>query len=244
MIENNIILYQDDNGIKRVSLRFEGCEPEELFKEWLAEEAAAFRRWDFSRLDGRMTEESLPWDYRDVIGQYLHPGNKLLDMGTGGGEFLLSLNHPHQNTFVTEAYTPNVELCLERLSTLGITIKEIADNDIIPYDDDVFDIVLNRHESFDAQEVFRVLKPDGIFITQETMGTDPFVSPRKDNGDGPFCLASAYKGHKGQWGRTLLSRLGISVASSPGPTFQDSFADTCHSRDLPNGNFLMPHFSG
>jgi SAM-dependent methyltransferase len=141
-----------------------------FLREWLAEEAAAFQGWDFSRLDGRMIEEPLPWDYREIVGQYLHADHKMLDMGTGGGEFLLSLNHPYQNVFVTEAYPPNVELCYKKLTPLGITVRQIADDDILPYDDAMFDIVLNRHESFDAQEVFRVLKPGGIYITQQVGG--------------------------------------------------------------------------
>ena len=29
-------------------------------------------------------------------------------MGTGGGEFLLTLDHPFYNTVVTESYPPNV----------------------------------------------------------------------------------------------------------------------------------------
>ena len=36
---------------------------------------------------------------------------KLLNIETGGGEFLLSLNHPKHNTSVIEGYQPNVELC-------------------------------------------------------------------------------------------------------------------------------------
>ena len=141
--------------------------PEALRVSWLAEEAAAFQGWDFSHLKGRMIEEALPWDYREVIQRYLRPEYMLLDMGTGGGEFLLSLKHPHQKTCVTEAFPPNVKLCFEQLAPLGITVRQISDDDVIPYNDEEFDIVLNRHESFSAQEVFRVLKNDGLFITQQ-----------------------------------------------------------------------------
>lgn len=142
----------------------------EMRRAWLAEESAAFQGWDFSRLNGRMEEEPLPWDYKSIIGQHLRPGHQLLDMGTGGGEFLLSLKHPYQNSSVTEAYPPNVALCMEHLAPLGITVRQINDDNKIPYDDAQFDIVLNRHEDFDAQEVFRVLKPNGIFITQQVGG--------------------------------------------------------------------------
>ena len=48
---------------------------------------------------------------------------KLLDMETGG-EFLLSLRHPNNNTAAIEAYPPNVKLCKEVLLPLGIDFKE------------------------------------------------------------------------------------------------------------------------
>ena len=43
--------------------------------------------------------------------RYLSPESRLLDIDTGGGEFLLSLNHPPENTSATEGYPPNVSLC-------------------------------------------------------------------------------------------------------------------------------------
>ena len=54
--------------------------------------------WDFSHIYGRYSEEeNLPWDFRTVINKYLKNDMKLLDVETGGGEFLLSLNHPKHN---------------------------------------------------------------------------------------------------------------------------------------------------
>ena len=58
------------------------------------EENKEFKGWDFSYLDGRIEEEKLPWDYKSFICKYLNKDDMLLDMGTGGGEFLLSLQHP------------------------------------------------------------------------------------------------------------------------------------------------------
>ena len=67
---------------------------------------------DFSHIHGRYSEEkNLPWDFKTVINKYLKNNMKLLDMETGGGEFLLSLNHSKHNTSAIEGYQPNVELC-------------------------------------------------------------------------------------------------------------------------------------
>ena len=82
----------------------------ELIMQWEADEAFAFEGWDFSHLNGRWESSEPPWDYKAIIKSYLKETDKLLDMGTGGGEFLLTLEHPYENTYATEAYTPNFEL--------------------------------------------------------------------------------------------------------------------------------------
>ena len=140
---------------------------EHLKKIWLEEEQHAFHGWDFSHLDSRWWHEPLKWDYKDIVMEYLHPTHNLLDMGTGGGEFLLSLGHPHENTSVTEAWPPNIQLCMEKLAPLGIQVYPVQDGAPLPIADNSFDIVINRHESYDPHEIRRVLKPGGMFITQQ-----------------------------------------------------------------------------
>ena len=51
---------------------------------------------------------------------HLSKDMNLLDMETGGGEFLLSLNHPYENTSAIEGYKPNVDYCNKILKPLGI----------------------------------------------------------------------------------------------------------------------------
>ena len=99
----------------------------EKIKAWKIEEEIAYiHGWDFSHIAGRFDEDTeFPWDYRQVIGQLLTPEMKLLDIDTGGGEFLLSLGHPHKNTAATENFPPNVQLCKETLLPLGINFKQV-----------------------------------------------------------------------------------------------------------------------
>ncbi|MBO4903343.1 MAG: methyltransferase domain-containing protein [Lachnospiraceae bacterium] len=141
----------------------------ELRKEWEAEEKIAhIHGWDFSHIDGRYEEEQdLPWDYKEVIDAYRTEKMKLFDYDTGGGEFLLSLGHPYQNTAATEGYPPNVELCRETLLPLGIDFRACDDEAHVPYADDSFDIFINRHGSLNAKEIYRLLKPGGHFVTQQ-----------------------------------------------------------------------------
>ncbi len=143
---------------------------DELKEQWLYEENHVFKGWDFSHINGRWKSEILPWDYHKIVLYYLKSTDKLLDMGTGGGEFLLSLKHPYALTSVTEAYPPNVELCKKKLEPLGITVRQTYDDDKLPFQHEGLDIIINRHESFDASEVNRILKSGGYFITQQVGG--------------------------------------------------------------------------
>ena len=141
----------------------------ELIENWKAEERIAhIHGWDFSHIAGRYTEEGdLPWNYREVILRHLTPEMKILDIDTGGGEFLLSLGHPYGNTAATENYPPNVQLCREVLLPLGIDFRPADGGVELPFDDGSFDMVINRHGDFDAGEINRVLKPGGLFVTQQ-----------------------------------------------------------------------------
>lgn len=140
-----------------------------LQQQWLQEERAAqMRGWDFSHLKGRYEEiETDRWDYKQAVLEELAPWKKLLDMDTGGGEFLLSLGHPPENTSATEGYSPNVSLCRSVLLPLGIHFCEAVSGGTLPFADGSFDVVCNRHGAYDAKEVFRVLKPGGVFLTQQ-----------------------------------------------------------------------------
>lgn len=141
----------------------------EFVCEWKAEERiACIHGWDFSHIAGRHMEDTdFPWDYRQVIRQYLAPDMKLLDMDTGGGEFLLSLGHPCENTAATENYPPNVQLCKETLLPLGIDFQPADCSKQLPYPDDSFHMVIDRHGDFNPGEIYRVLKPGGIFVMQQ-----------------------------------------------------------------------------
>ncbi|MGN0651704.1 MAG: SAM-dependent methyltransferase [Gemmiger sp.] len=142
---------------------------DELKKIWKQEEAEAhIHGWDFSHIRGRYREEKdLPWKYERIVRSSLTPEMNLLDYDTGGGEFLLSLNHPYSKTAATEGYAPNVTLCREKLLPLGIDFKECSDPNHIPYSDTSFDRIINRHGEFYAPELFRLLRKGGLFITEQ-----------------------------------------------------------------------------
>ena len=148
----------------------------ELKSIWKKEEKTAYiKGWDFSHIHGRYEEENdLPWDYEKIVRQYLTDTAKVLDYDTGGGEFLLSLNHPFARTAATEGFEPNVRLCQEKLLPLGIDFKECNTPSRIPYDNETFDMIICRNITWtldDPQKAYkewlRVLKKGGRLLVSD-----------------------------------------------------------------------------
>jgi len=136
-------------------------------------ETAVFKGWNFSFLEGRYTEEDLSWSYREIVKSKTNKTDILLDMGTGGGEFLSLLkDFLPLRTFATEGYKPNVEIARKTLEPLKIDVIEIDNDETLPFENETFDIIINRHESFSSRELNRILKRGGIFITQQVGEVD------------------------------------------------------------------------
>jgi SAM-dependent methyltransferase len=145
----------------------------ERYQKLLAEaQAAAFSGWDFSWLEGRMLQEEPPWDYPGIVRAYFDGVHSLLDLGTGGGELLASLVPLPPDSHATEAYPPNRLIATKHLSKLGVKVHSVVEGDQLPFIDNRFDLVINRHESYNPAEVHRILKPEGVFITQQVGGLD------------------------------------------------------------------------
>jgi len=135
-------------------------------------QTAHFSGWDFEWLKGRMIQQDTPWDYVSLVKGYLGTAHSLLDMGTGGGELLASLAPLPAETHATEAYPPNQPIAEARLSPLQVKLHRTKDDQPLPFDDSTFDLVINRHDSYIPEELYRVLKPGGTFITQQVGGLD------------------------------------------------------------------------
>lgn len=137
-------------------------------------ERAHFSGWDLGFLKDRFYETEPPWDYQSIVLENLPTCDALLDMGTGGGEFLSGLPNLPRFTAATEGWSPNLEIARKHLEPLGISVHFFERDDHLPFMDEEFDLIINRHESFSAVELKRILKPGGTFITQQVGGLDNF----------------------------------------------------------------------
>lgn len=146
---------------------------QDLLAQWKREEEQPFSGWDFSHLEGRYVESSPPWSYDQRVRTLLRQAHTVLDMGTGGGEKLLEFKDLlPESTFATEGWPPNIPVARANLGPHGIQVLpyDIETEARMPFAADTFDLVLNRHEAFDALEVARILKPGGVFLTQQVDG--------------------------------------------------------------------------
>ena len=152
---------------------------QESFSIYLEDAKHPFSGWDFSYIKDRIVSEPLTWSYHSIILPFVRKAKALLDMGTGGGEFLSTLAPLPENTFATEAYKPNVPIAKKRLEPLGARIFEIDGDDNLPFESNQFDLIINRHESYSEKELFRIIKKGGYFITQQVGGENDLAINRK-----------------------------------------------------------------
>ena len=129
-----------------------------------------FSGWDFGYVSNRMIERQVSWDYRQIVLSRIRGATSLLDMDTGGGEFLSSLQPLPPITYATEGYAPNLPVARARLEKLGVQVVDMSATARLPFRDNFFDLVINRHGSFLASEIYRILKPGKSFITQQVGG--------------------------------------------------------------------------
>jgi SAM-dependent methyltransferase len=138
--------------------------------------------WDFSWLQGRAHETPPPWSYAGLVRAALEDARFSLDIDTGGGEFIERLAPVPGFLVATEGHAPNVPAAARRLAPLGIAVVQAesapdnvdqqdadpwASGSPLPFKDDVFDIVIDRHSSYWPSEVIRVLREGGTFLTQQ-----------------------------------------------------------------------------
>jgi|SRR6056297_1669930 len=143
-----------------------------LFEFYLKDFNQPFNGWDFSYITstGRMQESPLPWSYTTIVLKKLREAKNMLDMGTGGGEYLSKLKPLPQNTYATEGYMKNIPIARARLEPLGVNVVKVGEENKLDFTDNFFDLIINRHGEYSPEEVYRVLQTDSYFITQQVGG--------------------------------------------------------------------------
>ena len=131
--------------------------------------------WDFSWFDGRALEDRPSWGYSGLLAPLYSAADAVLDVQTGGAEVYsaaLDVASPRPSlVLATESWTPNLELARAALSPFGGKVFQTPDDADLPIADASVDVVSSRHPTVTRyDEIARVLRPGGRFISQQVVG--------------------------------------------------------------------------
>src|SRR3989441_152855 len=136
------------------------------------EKARGFRGWSLEEVAPTRIGPGYPWDYRKRAADLIGRASSVLDLGTGGGELFADLCRGRRGRAVAaERWHVNAPIAKSCLAPLGV--EAVGAHSLhLPFRNDVFDLVLDRHEEMDPAEVGRVLARGGIVLTQQVGRND------------------------------------------------------------------------
>lgn len=118
-----------------------------------------------------MSGPALPWDFSAKVREFLKPRTRLLFLGEG--EDLLPLGRPPELTALAggEPFCPY-------LAPLGVrTVPYDPEAGPLPFEDGSFDLAVAWYAPYDLEELYRVLRPGGFFLTQQAGGGEGLAPP-------------------------------------------------------------------
>lgn len=163
----------------------------ERLRPWM-ERARTFSGWfglsSYPDFDVRPLELGPPWNYESLVREQARGASAVLDLGTGGGEFIANVRDSlPERVVATEEWHVNAPIAYRRLAPLGVGVVRCRSLRL-PFADAAFDLVIDRHEELDPAEVARVLRPGGRAVTQQ-VGRDNWRELRQ-------CFPAATPGNR------------------------------------------------
>jgi len=137
------------------------------------ERARRFSGWNFDDVGVTPLEPQFPnglatpWDYVATAREEASRAARVIDLGTGGGEVYSRIALPGETRFIaSEEWHINAPVARDRLAPLAVDVVR-ASSEITPWAEASFDVVLSRHEAIVPEEIIRILRPGGVFVTQQ-----------------------------------------------------------------------------
>ncbi|WP_339258916.1 class I SAM-dependent methyltransferase [Paenibacillus sp. FSL R5-0713] len=129
--------------------------------------------WNFSSMN--VVSENIGWNFYEEVARRTRSSDLLLDIGTGGGEAVLSIAGKALLLVGIDLAQGMIETAQQNLRTAGThsNVRFLQmDAEKLAFPDSFFNVVSSRHSRFSASEVFRVLDTGGIFLTQQVSEHD------------------------------------------------------------------------
>ena len=120
--------------------------------------------WDFSNM--KVLREAVPWEYIEEVKKYIKYSDRVLDIGTGGGEKFIQLSSFFKEGVGTDVDTEMVKIANESAKDIENLTFIVTDEKLTKLDYQ-FDVIINRHAPFNLEAVKKHLKHGGYFITQQ-----------------------------------------------------------------------------
>ena len=140
------------------------------------------KNWDFSKIK-YLSENFTNWDMYEGLKNSSNKDSKILDLGTGGGEKVLTY-------FPECAEILGTDFSSEMIATANINLKKsgkknihfrVMDNLHMDTKDNYFDIVVARHTCIDAKQIYSTLKDGGKLILRGVDKLDCWALKRMFN---------------------------------------------------------------
>ena len=105
-------------------------------------------------------------DLKSFLGCNLKKSACLVGVGNLGRALMGFKGFKRYGLEITMAFDVNPEVVGKTIQGIKV-YNYVGDEKLSLISDNTYDIVINRHESYNEQEIYRILKPNGIFITQQ-----------------------------------------------------------------------------
>ncbi|ENQ3077385.1 class I SAM-dependent methyltransferase [Bacillus cereus] len=128
--------------------------------------------WDFSKL--KCVTEGATWEFYEEVVKKCNLSDVLLDIGTGGGENVLKIASAAVMMIGIDNSSGMIETAqsnLEKARVSNVRFCKMESEDLL-FPHSFFDIVSSCHAPFVATEVAKVIKKNGVFLTQQVSEHD------------------------------------------------------------------------
>ena len=158
----------DDKEIEKI--RYDTRATKAIFENTFASEGGAY--------SVRAIHRSPYLHYVELMRRYLSHDSSVLELGAGAGLFTGEILKTGAKVLATDISKMSLELLSVNYSTFDRLSTEVADMEMLPYEDQVFDLVASSgslsygDNTVVMNEVFRVLKPGGIFLCVDSLNNN------------------------------------------------------------------------
>lgn len=128
--------------------------------------------WDFSKV--KCTSEGDLWDFYEEVSRKCKKTDLLMDIGTGGGEAVISLAEAVLLVVGIDRSEVMIETAQANMRKSGKSNVRMLhmDAEKLDFPEHFFNLVTSRHAPFDSKEVAKVLVDGGLFLTQQVSEDD------------------------------------------------------------------------